>query len=193
MKKLSYFAMIVFTAYVMQGCHSNNTAQTTDSATSTKDSTTKTTMVDSSKADSGDVKFAKKLAGGGAAEITFSKLAEQKVKPGKLMDFATMMVTDHTKAADTLKMIAQKENIMLPPGMDPDHQKKYDDMSKMSGNDFNKAYVTLMVADHKDAVSLLQDESQNGKDSTLKKFATKILPTVQMHLDVVTKIQSNMK
>ena len=66
-------------------------------------------------------------------------------------------------------------------------------MEKMTGNDFNKAYVTLMVADHTDAVNLLTNESQNGKDSTLKAFATKILPTVQMHLDAANKLHAGMK
>jgi putative membrane protein len=192
MKKISFFVIVAVSAYLMQGCHSNSSSQSTDSTTTTKDSTTKTT-VDSAKADSGDAKFAKTLAQGGAAEITFSKLAEEKTKPGKLQDFAAMMITDHTKAGDTLKMIAQKENITLPDSMDADHKSKYAEISKKSGDDFNKAYVMLMVADHKDAVNLLQNESQNGKDATLKAFATKILPTVQGHLDAANKLQANMK
>ncbi len=190
MKKLSYFMMIALACYLLQGCHSNNSATTTDSATTTVDSS-KTVALPTT--DSSDVKFAKTLAAGGAAEITFSKLAETKVEAGKLKNFAAMMITDHTKAGDTLKTIATKENITLPDSMDADHQKKYADISKMSGVAFNEAYVKLMVADHKDAVGLLQDESKNGKDSTLKAFATKILPTVQMHLDAANKLASGMK
>ena len=191
MKNLSYFMMIVLAGYLLQGCHSNNSASTTDSAATTIDSS-KTAVVPTT-ADTSDIKFAKALAAGGAAEITFSKLAESKVEAGKLKNFAAMMITDHTKAGDTLTAIAQKENITLPGGLDPDHQAKYDDISKMSGTDFNEAYVKLMVADHKGAVGLLQNESQNGKDSTLKAFATKILPTVQMHLDAANKLASGMR
>jgi len=183
--------MMALAGYLMQGCHSNKSGSTTDSTTTTIDSS-KTAVVPTT-ADSGDVKFAKTLAAGGTAEITFSKLAETKVEPGKLKNFASMMIRDHTKAADTLKAIAQKENITLPDSMDADHQKKYADISKMSGTAFNEAYVKLMVADHKGAVSLIQNESQNGKDSTLKAFATKILPTIQMHLKGATGLASGMK
>ena len=181
--------MAAFATYALQACHSTTTTTTTtDTTVKTTDTTVKKMAVDS-----GDVKFARTLAGGGMAEINFSKLAQQKVAAGKLKDFATMMVTDHTKAADTLMAIAARENITLPNNLDAAHQTKYDDMEKMTGADFNKAYVTLMVADHTDAVSLLTNESQNGKDSTLKAFAVKILPTVQMHLGAANKLQAGMK
>ena len=184
--------MLAFAAYALQACHSNTGTATADSTAATTD-TTKKMAAGTAPADSGDVKFAKTLGGGGMAEITFSKLAEQKVSAGKLKDFAAMMITDHTNAGDTLTAIAQKENITLPSALDADHQKKYDDMQKMSGDDFNKAYVNLMVADHKGAVALITDESQNGKDPALKAFATKILPTVQGHLDAANKLAAGMK
>jgi len=191
MKKISYLVMVAFAAYALQACHSTTTTTTTTDTTTVDSS--KKVVADTTKVDSTDVKFAKTLAGGGMAEINFSKLAAQKVAAGKLKDFAAMMITDHTKAADTLMAIATKENITLPTALDADHQSKYDAMQKMSGDDFNKAYINLMVADHKDAVNLLTNESQNGKDPALKAFATKILPTVQGHLDAANKLAAGLK
>ena len=141
--------MLAFAAYALQSCHSGGSTTTTTDSTTTD--TSKKVVADTAKADTGDAKFAKALAGGGTAEITFSKLAEQKVAAGTLKEFAAMMVTDHTKAADTLMAIAAKENITLPTTMDADHQTQYDSMQKTSGDDFNKAYVNLMVADHTEA------------------------------------------
>jgi putative membrane protein len=191
MKKLSYFVMLAFAAYALQACHSSTTTTTTTDTTTVDSS--KKVVADTAKADSSDVKFAKTLAGGGMAEINFSKLAEQKVATGNVSSFAAMMITDHTKAADTLMAIAAKENITLPTALDAGHQSKYDAMQKMSGDDFNKAYINLMVADHKDAVNLLTNESQHGKDPALKAFATKILPTVQGHLDAANKLAAGLK
>jgi len=185
--------MLAFAAYALQACHSGTTTTTTDSTATTTDTTKKVVATDTSKSDSSDVKFAKALAAGGAAEITFSKLAQQKLAAGKLKDFANMMVTDHTQAADTLMAIAAKENITLPTTMDADHQTQYDSMQKTSGDDFNKAYLKLMVADHTGAVALITSESQSGKDPALKAFATKILPTVQGHLDAANKLSAGMK
>jgi len=127
------------------------------------------------------------------AEIQLSKLAQQKSTNKKIKDFADMMVTDHTKAADTLSAIAKAKNITLPASLDADHQKKYDDLSKMSGADFDKGYVKIMVSDHQDAVNLFQDEAKNGTDPQLKAFAGKVEPIIQMHLDAINKINSGMK
>ena len=89
--------------------------------------------------------------------------------------------------------IAKKENITMPAAMDADHQKKYDDMSKLTGTDFDKAYVNLMVDDHKGALELMQDEAKNGKDPALVAFASKTAPVVQLHLGAVNKIHDSMK
>jgi len=50
-----------------------------------------------------------------------------------------------------------------------------------------------MIDGHKQALKLFQDEAKNGKDADLKAFAAKVAPTVQMHLDAITKIKAGMK
>lgn len=209
MKKISYVLALAAAAYAFQGCHTGGTtdktvdsiSQSVDSTNAAKadqtqakvDTTAAKTNAAATQTDTADAKFARTLAAGGTAEIRFSQLAQQKAKPGALDDFAAMMIRDHTQAADSLKAIAQRENITLPAGMDHAHQNKYDIMDKAQGYDFNQAYVMQMVADHKDAVNLLQNESQNGKDPVLKAFAAKILPTVQMHLKAAKKLVAQMK
>jgi putative membrane protein len=193
MKKLSCMLMIALAAYALQGCHSGtNSSQSADS-TKTKDSASTTAAASTAAVDSSDVKFAQNAAGGGMAEIELSKLAGQKSTNTKIKDFATMMVTDHSKAGDSLAVIAKSKNITLPTALDADHQKKYDDLSKMSGADFDKGYIKIMVDDHQGALKLMQDEAANGKDADLKAFAGKVVTTVQMHLDAVNKINAGMK
>ncbi len=187
--------MIAFGIYALSGC--NNAAkdakQSADSVNKTKDTTTNAAATGGIAVDSSDAKFATNAAGGGMAEIQLSKLAGQKSTNTKIKDFAAMMVTDHSKAGDSLGMIAKNKNIPLPTALDADHQKKYDDLSKMSGADFDKAYVKIMVDDHQGALKLMQDEATNGKDADLKAFAGKTATTVQMHLDAINKINAGMK
>ncbi len=181
--------LMAFAVYAIQGCHSASSTSTADS-TQTKDTTK--AAVSTAPVDSSDVKFANNAAGGGMAEIELSKLAQQKSTSTKIKNFAAMMVTDHSKAGDTLAMIAKNKNITLPTALDPEHQKKYDDLSKKSGADFDKAYVKIMVDDHNGALKLMQDEAANGKDADLKAFAGKVAPTVQMHIDAINKIKAGM-
>jgi putative membrane protein len=195
MKKLSYVFMIAFGVYALSGCNnaSKDAKQSADSVNKTKDTTTNTAATGGIAVTSDDAKFATTAAAGGMAEVEIGKLAAQKSTNDQIKSFANMMVTDHGKANDTLMAIAKTKNITLPTALDADHQKKYDDLSKLSGKDFDKAYVDAMVDGHKKTLTLMQDESKNGKDADLKAFATKIAPTVQMHLDAINKIHDSMK
>ena len=77
--------------------------------------------------------------------------------------------------------------------LDEMHQKKYDDLSKMSGKDFDKEYVDIMVDGHKKTHDLMDKESKDGKDAELKAFAGKTAPVVKGHLDMIQKIKDGLK
>ena len=71
-----------------------------------------------------------------------------------------------------------------PTGPDSKHQKDLDRLGKLSGAEFDKAYMSHMVDDHKKDVSAFKKESTGGKDADLKGFASKTLPTLQEHLQL---------
>jgi putative membrane protein len=195
MKKLSYVFMIVLAAFAIEGCNNaqKDAKQSADSVNKTKDTTTNAASTGGIAVAAEDAKFATTAAAGGMAEVEIGKLAEQKTTDAQIKNFATMMVTDHGKANAALMDIAKTKNITLPATLDADHQKKMDDLSKLSGKDFDKAYVDAMVDGHKKTLDLMQDEAKNGKDADLKAFATNTAPTVQMHLDAINKIHASMK
>ena len=194
MKKIIHIVFAAAALYAIQGCHGSGSGQSADSTAKTdstvkKDSSVATTSTTTVAVDSSDANFAKMAAGGGMAEIQLSKLAQQKSNNQKIKDFAGMMITDHSKAGDTLTMIAKSKNITLPAALDADHQKIYDDLSKMSGADFDRKYVKVMTDDHHGALKLMQNEAANGKDADLKAFAAKVAPVVQMHIDAINKLK----
>jgi putative membrane protein len=195
MKKLSYLLMIAAAACTFQACHSGqkDAKETADSLNKTKDTTTNAMNTGGIAVTSDDAKFATAAANGGMAEVALGKLALTKTSNANIKDFATMMVTDHSKANDELMSIAKTKNITLPAAVDSTHQKKMDDLTKLNGKDFDKAYVDAMVDGHKKTLSLMQDEAKDGKDADLKAFAAKTAPTVQMHLDAINKIHDGLK
>lgn len=132
--------------------------------------------------------FAVKAADAGMTEVTLGKMAEKRATVKDVKDYGAMMVKDHTKAGDELKSIAAQKNITLPSAPGDEMQKHIDNLSKETGKDFDKDYIGQMIKDHKDAVDLFKDASLNSKDSTMKEFAAKTLPTLQMHLDKAQEI-----
>jgi putative membrane protein len=145
----------------------------------------------SSTASKGD--FWTEAAIGGMAEVELGKLAAQKAKNADVKKFAQMMVTDHSKANDELKSIAQKKNITLPTQIDSSHQADVQELQSESADDFDKEYVDMMVEDHEKDVAAFKQQAESGTDPDAKAFAAKTLPTLQKHLDAIKAIQAKMK
>jgi putative membrane protein len=135
--------------------------------------------------------FAKDAAEGGMAEVQMGKLAAANAKDPDVKAFGQMMVTDHSKANDELKALAQKKNYQLPTDVGS-HKSDIDDLTKEKGADFDKDYVDKMVDDHETDVKEFQRQADNGSDPDVKAFAAKTLPTLQKHLDRIKQIQAKM-
>lgn len=136
--------------------------------------------------------FATKAASNGMLEVEAGKLAQEKGQMQEVKDYGQMMVTDHTKANDQLKQLAQQKNLMLPDSMGQDHMDKMQELRDKTGAEFDKSYLELMVSSHEDAVSLFEDASNNMEDAEMKNFASTTLPTLRQHLDRAKELNDSM-
>jgi putative membrane protein len=139
-----------------------------------------------------DKKFAAQAALGGMTEVQLGQLAADKASSDDVKQFGQKMVTDHTKANEDLKTVASQQKIDLPTSLDSKHQGTIDKLTKLSGADFDKAYVKEMVKDHDTDVKEFQKEAQNGQDTAVRDFASKTLPTLQEHQKTIHDINSKM-
>ena len=140
-----------------------------------------------------DAQFVVNTADAGMTEIQAGQLAEQMGMAKDVKKYGTMMVKDHTAAADKLKAIAASKNMTLPAALSPDAQKTIDDLQKKQGKDFDKAYIDQMVADHKKVISAFESEAKNGSDADIRGFADSTLHTLRHHLDEAEKCHKMMK
>lgn len=128
----------------------------------------------------------------GMAEVELAQLALKKSQNADVKKFAQTMITDHTKANNELKSLAAKKNITLPTDVSSSQKDTMEDLSGLSGAEFDKEYVDTMVSDHESAVELFEDNTDNS-DADIKAFAAKTLPTLKSHLQMIKDIQSKMK
>jgi len=140
-----------------------------------------------------DNSFATKAAQGGMAEVQLGQLAETHAASPDVKNFGKMMVDDHTKANDELKAVAAKKSITLPTGIDAKSQATYDRLSKLTGADFDRAYMRDMVNDHRTDVNEFKREANSGSDPDLKAFASKTLPTLEHHLSEAERVDGSLK
>jgi putative membrane protein len=136
-----------------------------------------------------DVAFAVKAAQGGLTEVKLGRLAAEKGSSPDVKAFGQQMVDDHGKANEQLKSVAESEGITLPTDVNGKQQAMYDRLSKLSGAQFDAAYVKDMVMDHEEDVKDFKKESQSGRDEKIKSFATQTLPVIEGHLEKLKAIQ----
>ena len=126
----------------------------------------------------------------GMTEVAVGNLALQRAQNESVKQFAQRMVTDHTAANTELTQLAASKSVTLPTTIDAKHQAMVDKLSKLSGSDFDRAYMKMMVNDHEKAVKMFQDQSEKGTDADAKAFAAKTLPTLQSHLQMARTISA---
>jgi putative membrane protein len=135
--------------------------------------------------------FADKAAKSDAFEIAASKLAKTDADSADVKKFAATMIEAHTGSTAKIKAAAAKAKPEIKPDatLTSDQQSKLDDLGKLKGADFDKAYVDGQISAHEDALSLMKGYADKGDTPSLKTAAGEIRPKVQDHLDMAKKLK----
>ena len=115
-------------------------------------------------------------------EVNLGNMAAEKASNTEVQHFGKRMVTDHTKANQELTRIAASKNATLPIAPTMMEQKEIDLLGKLSGTEFDKAYMKLMVHDHKTDVKEFEKAAEKTTDPDLRAFFANTLPVLQDHL-----------
>jgi putative membrane protein len=199
MKKL-FLASTFVAALMIQACNSGSkTNSTTDASTNdtsmadtsanTASMTTDTSAMNPASTNSNT--FMEQAAVGGLMEVEAGKVAESQSTNAAVKQFAELMVKDHTKANTELKGIAAKKNFTLPASLPAAEKNHLDEMKKLSGAEFDKHYIGMMVSDHAKTVALFTAGIKNP-DQEISGFASKTLPIIEGHYKKAQDLQTTL-
>lgn len=133
--------------------------------------------------------FISKAMEGGIAEVQLGQLAQQKSQSNDVKQFAAKMVNDHGQMGDKwLKPVAQQMGIDPPSGPTKKDKKEIEKLQGLSGQDFDREYITMMVKDHQKDLKDFQSEAQSAQDPTVKQIADKGSQVIQQHLQIIEQI-----
>ena len=136
-------------------------------------------------------KFVQEAATAGLAEVEVSQLALERSKNAQVKSFAQMMVDDHSKANKELSSVAASKNLQVPTAVTPQQEAALDKLRTKSGTAFDRAFVTQMERDHKNAVDLFQKAAAaKSLDTNLRDFAKTTLPTLRHHRQEADRLNS---
>jgi putative membrane protein len=129
-----------------------------------------------------DAAFMTSAARGGMAEVELGQLAQRNGRSTAVKRFGQQMVEHHGRSNQEMMALAQRKQITPPSGIGAEHQQTYDDLAKLRGGAFDRAYAQAMVKDHQEDLRAYQDEAANGTDPDVKAFAARHVPLLQEHL-----------
>lgn len=124
----------------------------------------------------------------GRAEIELSKLALTRATRPDVKVFAQRMVDDHTKAGAELALLASSKGLTVPDDPAPTDRATLDQPEKLSGEEYDRKYLTQMIADHERAVDAFDEFEEKALDPALRAWAAKTLTTIREHLDLAREI-----
>ena len=129
-----------------------------------------------------DRQFMAKAAQSDMTEIQTSQLALKRSQNQQVRQFAQEMIQQHTQSSNKLKPLAAQKGVALPKSLGADNQALLTQLTRLSGTQFDQAYMSGQARAHAKTQSFYQSELQQGQDTDVKSFASQVLPIVTAHL-----------
>ncbi len=141
-----------------------------------------------SQASDDDKKFVEAALKGGMAEVELGKLAAEKGNSSDVKMFGQKMVEDHTKLGDKMKTVAGEVGVTPPSMTTAGDIALKAKLEVLSGDAFDKAYISAMVKDHEQDLKDFKQEATAGTSTTVKTAAHEGEVVVSHHLMMIRKI-----
>jgi putative membrane protein len=123
-------------------------------------------------------------------EIQAAKIALQKSQSPAIKNFAQKMIDEHQATSTQLKGLLAKANVTAAPpaALDDRHAGMIEDLQKADVGKFDKVYLDQQTTAHREALGLMDSYANHGDVAALKDFAGQTKPKIQMHFDMVSKL-----
>jgi putative membrane protein len=136
-----------------------------------------------------DYRFVTEAARAGLFEVQAAELARSQATSPAVKDFAERIITDHGKANQELKRLAQKKDATLPTTLSSKEERGLDHLRKASVRDFDKVYAQHMVEEHQHDLNKFRRAAEHADDPDLKSFAQGASVMIEDHLLAAKDLQ----
>jgi putative membrane protein len=139
-----------------------------------------------------EMDFMMKASQGNMAEIEMARIAMGKTDNTDVKDFANMIQTDHSRNLKDLVDLMKDKGASQPTSLAGSMRQDIDRMNTLTGPEFDREFVNMMVMDHQKAVELFRDQETAVLNTELKDYVDDTLPELEMHLDKAQQLQSKL-
>ncbi len=131
--------------------------------------------------------FVRKATEGGFGVVQFGQLAAQKASSEDVKKLGQKMVDDHTLLGGDMAPVADELGVRTPTKMNKMDQEEFDKLSALSGDSFDKEYVTYTLKVHRKDLHEFRTEVTQTTDPQLKDAISNQEKVIATHLFLVNK------
>lgn len=139
-----------------------------------------------------DKRFLGQVTQASLLNIEMGKLAQEKSSSDAVKEFGKKMISDHERGLSIFKKVADRDGVTVDAQLDSKHKERLDKLAKLSGAEFDRAYIKDQLKAHQRMVSYFQSEADNSTESIASKMANNMLPAVQKHLNETKELNKNL-
>jgi len=135
-----------------------------------------------------DSPFIREAASANLMEVHLGQLAQSKATNQAVKQFGQRMVTDHTNLQNQLTAMASAGGLRFTPSLDSRHAQEISRLERLSGPEYDRAYMQLMIQGHQEDVNNFQTQSQSARSTQVRTLAASSLPILQQHLSLAVQV-----
>ena len=123
-----------------------------------------------------DKRFLGQVTRASMLNIAMGKMALEKSSNESVKEFARKMVADHERGLAIFKRVAERDGVTVDAQLDSKQKERLGKLTKLSGPEFDRAYIKDQLKAYQRMVSYYQSEADNSTESVATKMATN-MPT----------------
>jgi putative membrane protein len=135
-----------------------------------------------------DSEFIREVAADHLLEIRLGTIAQQKATNPAVKQFGERMVSEHTSMLEQWRALVTKSGFPFQPGLRDEQEEEVERLEKVSGTEFDRAYMTSMIQDHQNAVTKFQTKGQSANSVQVRELVNSGLPVLQQHLNLAIQV-----
>jgi putative membrane protein len=130
-----------------------------------------------------DRKFLHEIAADHLLEVLLARLAESRGQSSAVKQFAKQIDVDHNRLQDDWLGMSSRNGHEFKARIGKNHRAKLTRLEKLSGRAFDRAYMTMMVQNHKDYINYFEKEGRAAHSSQVRELVNRDLPILRSHFN----------
>lgn len=122
------------------------------------------------------------------AEIEQCELALEKTSNDEIKIFAQQMIDGHSQIGREIEQLCAKKNIDLPQDVNAEQSSTMQELSELSGQDFDKKFMEHNVNNHEKDIKIFTHYAEQETDADVRALADKGAKMLSQHLDMAKQI-----